>query len=101
MATKKQKRARMQAKWEREQAELRASNQHFLKLAQTQRAEERKKAEESAKQRKINTSKRLAKQHKREKDGIQTHKQQKAPFPRPLSLRTSVEPIPYDSAVEA
>lgn len=64
MATKKQKRERGIAKREAEETERKARELHFLKLAQTERAERKKKADEERKQRAIEKSKRLAKSHR-------------------------------------
>jgi len=63
MATKKQKREAGIAKREKEEAERRERGLHFLKLAQAERAEERRKAEEARKARAIAKSKRLARAH--------------------------------------
>lgn len=84
MATKKQKRERGIAKREAEEAELRASGLHFLKLAQAGRAAEREKADQARKDRAIVKSKRLAKVHAREKEGVQSHR------PLPKTARKSI-----------
>lgn len=74
MATKKQKRARGIAKREAFEAELRASGQHFLKLAQDQRRVDREKEDKLRKDRAIAKSKRLAAQHKHVKEGVKEWK---------------------------
>lgn len=81
MVTKKQKRERGIAKREAEDKERRAREQHFLALAQAERAAERKKADDASKARAIAKSKKLAKEHEakknREKQGIKEY----APVP--------------------
>ena len=67
MATKKQKRERGIAKRMQEEAERREREQHFLKLAQAQRAEQKRKADEARLARAKAKSKRLAKTHQAEK----------------------------------
>lgn len=63
MATKKQKREAGIARREAEEKERRDRGQHFLKLAQAQRAEERRKNDEARKERAIAKSQRLARAH--------------------------------------
>lgn len=70
MATKKQKRERMQARWEAEEAERRERGQHYLRLSQEQRRREHADAEAARKERAIAKSKRLAKEHQEEKERL-------------------------------
>ena len=71
MATKKQKRERGIAKRMQEEAERREREQHFLKLAQAQRAEQKRKADEARLARAKAKSKRLAKTHRAQKKAEQ------------------------------
>ena len=84
MATKKQKRERGIAKRQAFEAETRENGLAFLRLAQAGRAAERAKAEEARKQRAITKSKRLAKTHQREKQGVASYK------PLPEAARKSI-----------
>lgn len=68
MATKKQKRERMEAKWAQEDAERRERDQMILRQTQELRRQERARAEKDRKDRAIAKSKRLAKAHEDEKD---------------------------------
>lgn len=64
MATKKQKRLAGIAKREKFEAEQRERGQHFLRLAQAERAAERAKAEEARKERAKKRSQQLAAAHR-------------------------------------
>ncbi len=87
MATKKQKRERGIARREAFEAEQRERNQHFLKLSQDQRTAERKAAEEARIARAKAKSKKLAKQHRQQKEreaqGITEYRPAPINIPRP------------------
>lgn len=83
MATKKQKRAAGIAKREAFEEEERQRNQHFLQISRDQRRAERERAEQARKDRAIAKSKKLAKQHRREKAGVRTFKPAPKNLPKP------------------
>lgn len=72
MTTKKQKRERGIAKRQAFEEEQRQNGLKFLRQAQAQRADEKKKAEEARKERVKKTSQRLAAEHRAKKAAEQS-----------------------------
>lgn len=74
MSSRSEKNKKMRAKREKWEAETKERGQSFLAKEQARRNSEREKAEQARKDRAIAKSKRLAKEHKRQKQGVQKHR---------------------------